>query len=80
MTFAQAVLCELLGIHRWREEPVLQLEFKSGAKCYLDGDVCHRCQALRYPENIADVWATFANTGGKVTIHPSLDPEGGESK
>ena len=74
-----SLLCKI-GIHRWKEEVVIEQTMSSGIKLRLDGDVCQRCEALRDPENVADVYAIMANNPGEIVIHPGYIAAVDESK
>jgi hypothetical protein len=70
------LLCRL-GIHRWKEERVLECRLTC-ATAWLEGDVCQRCEALRDPESFASVYATMALMRGEIIAHPSRSAAGGE--
>lgn len=66
------LLCRL-GIHRWKLERVLAKAHPVGTVIFLDEDVCQRCERLRNPQNVADVYNMMAMTGpGEVEIHHSV--------
>ena len=63
------VLC-WLGLHRWRTERLLEQHMET-CTAYLEGDVCSRCEAVRNPENMANVYNLMSNYPWRIVVHPS---------
>jgi hypothetical protein len=71
MILPRPLLC-LFGLHQWREERVLEKRMSSGIVAYLEDDVCQRCEALRDPASVANVYAMMVNMGdGETVMHPT---------
>lgn len=64
------LLC-MIGLHKWRTQRVLEQTMSSGIVCFLEDDVCRRCERLRDPFNFASVYGMMAMSEGKILVHHS---------